>query len=169
MRGIPKQLQHLAFAQLKNQILKLFRYIKRREKMFLDDIPINLLGVLVAAILYFIIGLIWYAPFAFGRKKNRDEKDIPIEKETRIGAYLGEMIVALIIAYILALFIQISQAAEFVEGVMVSVWIWLGFVATTHFSAVLWARKTFGHFIIHASFMLVGFIAMACAIMYFGF
>jgi hypothetical protein len=141
--------------------------------MYLDDVPIDYLGVLLAAIAYFIIGFIWYAPFAFGNKRERDEKSKVQNQEgfftRKIGSYIGEFIISLIIAYVLALFIQISQADGVVEGVSVALWTWIGFIATTHFSSVLWARKTLEHFFIHAGFMLVGLVAMAAVIMYIGF
>lgn len=142
--------------------------------MYLYDIPMNYWGVLAAAIVYFIIGCIWYAPFAFGNKwGGHDEKlDAQTHEKSlirKIGPYIGEFIISLIIAYVMALFIQVSQADEIVEGVIVALWIWIGFIATTHFSAVLWARKTLEHFFIHASFMLVGLIAMGAVIMSIGF
>lgn len=142
--------------------------------MYLDDVPVNYWGVLAAAMIYFIIGLIWYAPFAFGNKGGRHDGKIEEQSQqgffTRtIGPYIGEFIISFIIAYILALFIQISQADEIVEGVSVALWAWIGFIATTHFSSVLWARKTLEHFFIHAGFMLVGLVAMGAVIMYIGF
>ena len=137
--------------------------------MYFSEVPINYGGVLLAALVYFIIGCIWYAPFAFGKKRGRGDETVetsPQEAHThKIGAYIGELIVSLIIAYFLALFIAVSEAEEIAEGIAVALWIWIGFIATTHFSAVLWARKTLEHFFIHAGFMLVGFIAMSIVIM----
>lgn len=141
--------------------------------MFLDDVPVNYLAVLLAAIVYFVIGAIWYSPYIFGDRWMKHEESIPNEPPQhyllhRIGSYLGEFIISLIIAYVLTLFIQISQAEEIVEGVSVALWAWIGFIATTHFSAVLWGRKTVKSFFIHAGFMLVGLIAMGAVIMSIG-
>lgn len=149
--------------------------------MYLDNVPIDYRVVLVSAIVYFIIGTIWYAPFAFGKRWGlcQEKKGIYGEKlETgckvecisrTIGAYVAEFIIAFIIAYVLALFIEVSQAKEILEGMAVALWAWIGFIATTHFSAVLWGRKTLEHFFIHAGFMLVGLIAMSLVFMYVGF
>lgn len=141
--------------------------------MFLNDVPINYLGVLLAAIAYFIIGAIWYAPSVFGSRWMRHEKaQIGFLAEqpssSHIGSYAGEFIIALVMAYVLSLLIQVSLADEVVEGIAIALWIWTGFIATTHFSAVLWGRKTLKSFFIHAGFMLVGLIAMGSIIMYFG-
>lgn len=149
--------------------------------MFLDDVPVNYLAVFLAAIAYFIIGSIWYAPFFFGHRNKHHEDITPIvdtqPKQTvvelqpkhrfcLIGSYIGEFIISLIIAYVLTLFIQLSQADDLMEGITVALWVWIGFIATTHFSAVLWDRKTVKSFFIHSIFMLIGLIAMASVIMY---
>lgn len=139
--------------------------------MFLGDFPVNAWGVFVAAVVYFMIGAIWYAPFLFGNERRKHEEKPEEEKgccpSHKIVSYVGEFIISLVIAYVLALFIQISQADDIMEGMAVALWVWIGFIATTHFSAVLWDRKTVKHFFIHASFMLVGFIAMGAVLIYF--
>ncbi len=138
--------------------------------MFLEDLSsnINYLAVVIAALVYFILGAIWYAPGIFGNRWTKHEEG-RVEEHTyayKIGAYIGEFILDLIIAYVLALFLLLSQATEIVEGVILALWIWVGFIATTHFSAVLWGRKTVKSFFIHACFMLIGVIAMAIVLLY---
>lgn len=141
--------------------------------MFLDDVPVNYLAVLVAALVYYVIGALWYAPFFFGNRwMKHHENEVPVEPQQKhtlccIGSYAGEFIISLILAYVLALFIEISQAGEIVEGIAIALWVWIGFIATTHFSAVLWGRKTVKSFFIHAGFMLLGLIAMGAVIMSF--
>jgi hypothetical protein len=142
--------------------------------MFLDDVPVSYFAVLLAAIVYFIIGSIWYAPFIFGNRWMKYEEAKLQEPPhyyhlSHIASYIGEFIISLIIAYVLALFIEISQAEEMIEGVIIALWVWIGFIATTHFSAVLWGRKTVKSFFIHAGFMLVGLIAMGTVIMFMKF
>jgi hypothetical protein len=141
--------------------------------MFLDDVPVNYLAVLIAALVYYVIGAIWYSRFLFGNRwMKHHENEIPVEPQQKhilccIGSYVGEFIISLVLAYVLALFIELSQAEEVVEGVIVAIWVWIGFIATTHFSAVLWGRKTVKSFFIHAVFMLLGLIAMGAVIMAF--
>lgn len=140
--------------------------------MFLDNISVNFVGVLIAAIVYFVIGAIWYSRFLFADEFGRHhEPPIGETKEeissNKVGSYIGEFIISLIIAYVLSIILEISQAVTIIEGITVALWIWIGFIATTHFSAVLWARKTVRHFFIHAGFMLVGLLAMGAILMYF--
>lgn len=141
--------------------------------MFLMDVPVNYMAVLTAALTYFMIGAVWYAPFMFGHRWKQYQRGETAEHSPQYScssctqSYVGEGLISLILAYVLTLFIQISQALEVKEGVAVALWIWLGFIATTHFSAVLWDRKTIKSFLIHAGFMLIGLIAMALVIMFF--
>lgn len=144
--------------------------------MFLDDVSVTYSAVIVAAIVYFILGAIWYAPFFFGHCSAKHDEACPVDKEgkdkgcqecgCKIVAYVGEFILDLITAYILAVVIQLSQATEIAEGISVAIWMWIGFVATTHFSSVLWGYKTLKSFFIYACFMLLGFIAMGATLIY---
>lgn len=134
--------------------------------MYLEDVPVNYFAVIVAALGYFILGSVWYSPAVFGHRSMKHDTIVEddLKRTPVILAYIGELIISFILAYILALFIEITQAREILEGVVVALWIWLGFIATTHFSAVLWARKTLKSFFIHAGFMLFGFLLMGILI-----
>ena len=133
----------------------------------LEDVSINYLAVALGALVYYILGAIWYAPDFFGHRWVKHDEVVKEQKHTwKTGAYVGELVVDLIIAYVLALFIKLSGAEKIVDGVIVALWVWIGFVATTQFSAVLWTRKTVKSFFIHACFMLVGLLAMSATIMY---
>jgi hypothetical protein len=144
--------------------------------MFLNDVTVDYMAVFAAALVYFILGAIWYAPCLFRSrcciKHDESHPEEPpqackMDSTTcKIGSYIGEFVLDLVIAYVLAIFIEVSQATEIIEGIMVAIWIGIGFVATTHFSAVLWGRKTLKSFFIHACFMLVGLTAMGATIIY---
>ena len=137
--------------------------------MFIDDYPLNYLAILVGGLVYFIIGAIWYAPGIFGHRWLKHDELPPADQKSwsfKAGAYIGEFILDLIIAYVLALFLLLSGAERLAEGAMVALWAWIGFIATTHFSAVLWSHRTLKNFFIHAIFMLVALIATAITIVY---
>lgn len=134
--------------------------------MLLDAVSVNYVAVVIAAAAYFILGTIWYAPTMFGSRWMKHEwgQEEQRHRTPIILAYIGEAIIALIIAYILALFFEITHTTGVLEGVVLALWIWLGFIATTHFSAVLWGRKTLKSFFIHAGFMLLGLLIMGVLI-----
>ena len=136
--------------------------------LFFNDVMINWKGVGLAALAYLILGLLWYAPFAFGRRWIIQEWEL-IGKSQIIASligYIGEFILGLIIAYVLAIFIHMSQAMQWSQAIMVALWVWMGFVATVQFSSVLWGRKTLENFFIHTGFMLVSLLIMSIILMY---
>ncbi len=141
--------------------------------MFLFDVPVNYWGVLVAALILYILGALWYSPLLFGDTcMPKKECSLPDDKKkccySKVSGYIGEFINSLLIAYVLAVFIEISEADQVVEGITVAIWAWLGFIITTHFSAVLWNKKPFNEYLIHMCFLLIGFIVMGAAIMWMG-
>lgn len=143
--------------------------------MFLDDVPINYWGVLAAGVLLYVMGAIWYLPCFFGESCSK-ERVCAIDEEKKgncsscckVTAYVGEFFICLVIAYVLALFIEISQAEQIVEGITVALWAWFGFIATTHLSAVIWGKCPFKAYLSHAGFLLIGFAAMGALIIYMG-
>lgn len=141
--------------------------------MFLDDVPINYWGVLAAAVVFYVLGAIWYLPCFFGHCCTKNEACAVEETQKshclcKVGAYIGEFLICLVIAYVLALFIEVSQAEEIVEGITVAFWAWIGFIATTHLSAVIWGHKSIKAYFVHAGFLLVGFLVMGAIIIYMG-
>lgn len=122
------------------------------------DITINFLGVLIAAAAYFLLGTLWYSQKVFGDVWKRHEGLHPETYRPRVGAYIGEFVIALIIAYVMAALLYLTRTEGAVEGLILAFWVWLGFIATTQISAVLWSKKTFKGFLIHDGFILLGFL-----------
>lgn len=116
---------------------------------------INYLAVLVSAALCMAIGMLWYSPALFGNKwleltgnKEPDMKDAP-------KIYIGAILNALIVSTVLAVFIYWIGAVTPRDGALVGFLAWLGFIATSHFSGVLWEKKPLNLFFLHAANMLV--------------
>jgi hypothetical protein len=121
---------------------------------------VNYWAVLLAAAAYYILGSLWYSPKLFGHLWMKHEGLHPHQVEFRWQAFVGEAIIDLIIAYVLALVLDIAKVTTPLEGLVVALWLWIGFVGTTQFSGVLWGRKSFKGFLIYAGFTLIGFLMM---------
>ena len=133
--------------------------------MFLEDIPVHYLAVVIAAAVYFFLGAVWYSPQVFGKILIKHDPAHPEAKQPHmILSLIGEAFIGLIMSYILALFIEISNADMVIKGVVVSLWIWLGFIATSYFSAVLWGKKSLINFFVHAGFLLTALLLMGAVI-----
>ena len=95
---------------------------------------INLWAVLVAALAYMVIGMLWYSPLLFGNKwlalMNKTPKEVKKMRKSAGKAYLFSVLIALVTSYVLAQFLSFLGAGTFLNGFLVAFWLWLGFVVT---------------------------------------
>ncbi|OGW83022.1 MAG: hypothetical protein A3C47_02940 [Omnitrophica bacterium RIFCSPHIGHO2_02_FULL_51_18] len=138
-----------------------------------EDLLINPWAVLGSAVLGMVIGMLWYSPFLFGKLwmklSHISEQDMEQAKKgaARAKSYGGAFLNGLVMSFVLAFFLDRVGAYDVVEGLIVAVMLWLGFVATVLFSAVLWERKPFSLFLIHAVQTLVFLAAASVVLMLF--
>jgi len=121
--------------------------------------------ILAAGIANLIIGFIWYHPKVFGtawmmgagitpEMAERGKKRMPIM------AAVGT-IAAMLVAYVMNHFGIAWGVFDWVGGVELAFWCWLGFVVPTMLGMVLWEQKSIKYYAIVSGFWLVSFIAMA--------
>ena len=120
----------------------------------------NILAVIIMALVYMGIGGLWYSKGLFGKMWAECCSHHGKEKECSPSTkcYIGCLIVAFITAYVLAYFINMSQAVTTGEGIKVALCAWIGFSATTMYSGVIWGKKPLKAYFIDAGFTLVMFI-----------
>src|SRR4029078_7127787 len=103
---------------------------------------INYLAVLVAAIVIFVLGGLWYSPLLFAKRwialQNRTEEQIraQVAASNMPLMYLSAFICAFIQACVLAMVSgHMSQVADMsvAHAAIFSALIWLGFAATTSY------------------------------------
>jgi len=118
-------------------------------------------AIIVATIIYMVVGMIWYADAFFGKEWRRLNK--MTAKDLKGGmskTIIGGIILGLIISYFLACFMDASRSYTFMQGAALAFWFWLGFVATTLFAGFLWGKKPFKLFLIDAGCYLITYILM---------
>lgn len=107
-------------------------------------LPINYLAIFAAAILNMAVGYAWYGPLfgkAWMKLTGRTKESIEKDKD-QMPMVMGSMFIgALIMSYVLAVFISLTGASTAVMGAMIGFWAWLGFVATTMLQDVLYEKK----------------------------
>ena len=126
---------------------------------------VNITAVLVAAIASFVIGGLWYGPL-FGKLwvklSGFGKKELKAAKEKGVGmTYVLGFIATLVTAYVLAFFVDYTQATTINAGIQTGSWIWLGFVAPVLIGSVLWEGKPFKLFVLNAAHWLVSLGVMA--------
>lgn len=122
-------------------------------------IEINLLAVLVTAAINMSLGFFWYGPLfgkAWTKLSGFTKEDMEkAQKEGMAKSYTFTILGALVMSYVLAHFISVGGASTAIAGATIGFWLWLGFIATTTLSGVLWGKKPFNLFILENGYYLV--------------
>jgi hypothetical protein len=100
------------------------------------DVPINYLGVILAAVASMVVGAVWYAKPVFGAtwQKALGLKDEQMQAGAA-KAMAGAFVLALVTAYVLAHTIELSHAyfqySYLTNGLTTAFFLWLGIQATS--------------------------------------
>lgn len=119
----------------------------------------NILAVVLSAIIYLILGWIWYSDALFGKViascvNNKDKKCcMPCASK-----YIVSFIIAFVMAFILGMFIQTTNAMTTGDAIKVAVIIWLGFSVATELLGVVWEGIKIKAFFVDIIFALIWFV-----------
>ena len=124
------------------------------------------LAVALAALMPFVVGALWYAPFGFGRWWERAHGyDDPARKAVLMASaprnYLASLVVYVVLALVLRFFLYRLAASDASSSVRLAVLVWLGFVATIGLTTVVFALQPLSLWAIDAGFQLVYMCLMA--------
>lgn len=133
----------------------------------LPSVNVNYLAILVASVVSFLLGWLWHSPVLFGKMYMKlsnmdkmDKKKMDAMKKGMGQSLFFQFVVTLVTAYVLAYFLNYAGAKTIVDGAMVGLWAWIGFVATVMIGMVIWERKPFKLFLINAGHVLVSLVVM---------
>ena len=122
----------------------------------------NIWILLGAALIYFIIGALWYSPKVFGRiwmdGTGLKEADV---NNCGIGVYIGAFVTAFLICFGLAVFLFLTESRTLLDALVVAFFAWVGFILPTHLSKLLWEKTPLSVFFINTTHGLVGLLAVA--------
>ena len=123
---------------------------------------VNWLAVLVASVINMALGMLWYGPL-FGKqwiammgftKQKMDAAKKKGMAEQMVFAFIS----ALVMNYVLAIFVGAVQATTAWSGALLGFWVWLGFVATVMLGSVLWEGRHMKLYAINVLHYLVLFM-----------
>ena len=124
----------------------------------MPDVDVNMLAVLVAGIVYFVIGALWYSQGLFGKMWRKHLGAKAPDKSKATNAMIVGFVAALVTNYVLAIVIAMTAAVTFADGAMTAFWMWLGFMLPVALAGVLWEGKKLPVFWIHAFYLLVAML-----------
>ncbi len=136
--------------------------------------PINWLAVLVAAIVIFVLGGLWYSPVLFARRwialQGRTEEQVRAQAASANMPllYVGAAVTSLLIAFTLTLILwhiardpamaQPDGGISAAHGAMIGFVSWLGFVASTSYATASFSGKPKQLWLIDTGYNLVCFV-----------
>ena len=126
---------------------------------------INYTAVLVSALVYWVLGGLWYSPVLFGGKfieimRWSPEQVARIEAEGASAQLALAFVSSLITAYVLAHIVRYTSGENAVDGAKTGLWLWLAFVVTTNLNTVFFEFRPVGLYLINISYHLVAFLSM---------
>ncbi len=129
----------------------------------IDPVSVNYLAVLAASVVSMLIGWAWYSPMVLGKQwmKEVGKRPEEIKKDMQGKAMAMAFVATLIMAYVLAHFVQYVTAVTLGDGVQLGFWIWLGFIAPVVATSVFFDGKSWKWFAITGGYQLVNAIVMA--------
>lgn len=125
----------------------------------MEDLQIDWLAVTIAAVLYLIIGFVWYSKVLFGPLWAK-LSGVKEKKKGMVGSICCSFVVAFIIASFLAYFNFSLGVTTVSDGMFTGFCFWLAFVATTQINSVIWGRTPFSLFLINTGAKLLSFLVM---------
>ena len=131
--------------------------------MAMEMQSVNFLAIVVSAIVSMALGMLWYGPLfgkAWMKMAGLSKEDMEKAKKAGMAkAYVITLFGALIMAYVLAHFVQAGNLATITGGAMIGFWAWLGFVATTSLSPILWEKKPWSLYVLNNGYTLAVLLA----------
>ncbi|HEV7388351.1 MAG TPA: DUF1761 domain-containing protein [Gemmatimonadaceae bacterium] len=134
----------------------------------MHDFPaINYLAVLVAAIVIFVLGGLWYSPVLFAKRwialQNRTEEQMRAQAAAANMPlmYLAAFVCAFLQALVMSAVIGHIGAGNPVgvhHGAIIGASLWLGFAATTSYATALFSGKPKQLWLIDSMYNLVSFV-----------
>jgi hypothetical protein len=121
---------------------------------------INYPAVLVATIIHFLVGGLWYG-LLFSNKfvelmAFTPEQLQEMQSRNPAKELLITFISTLVLVYILAHFVQYTKARSALDGLQTAFWLWLGFIATTELATVVFEQRKLGLYLISIGYQFVG-------------
>jgi Protein of unknown function (DUF1761) len=125
-------------------------------------VKINYPAVLVASILHWILGAVWYGVFStkFVELMAWTPAQLAaIENQSHTKDYILAFVSSLVLVYILAHFVQFTKATNLAGGLQTAFWLWLGFIVTSQLASVIFEGRKPGLYLLNIGYQFVACLA----------
>ena len=124
----------------------------------MENVYINHLAVIVAAVSDFVVGALWYSPILFYKawmKENNLTEEI-LKKGKPAITYSLTFVFALIISYNLAFFLGDAKT-DVMWGLTAGILAGLGWAAMAFTTIALFEQKSFKYILINCGYIVIAF------------
>jgi len=124
----------------------------------MEHTVISFWTLLIAIFASMALGAIWYSPLLFGKTWAESHNFGMIQLKPTFKEYLGTFFLTLVLVWVFSCLLDWLNIAGLGATLKFASLIWLGFVTTTHFSGVIWARKPFTAYLIDTLYHLINLL-----------
>ena len=126
---------------------------------------VNILAVLIATVLTFVLGMAWDSPALFARQWMGAQGYTPdkLEEMKRKGvtrAYAASVLSNLVTAYVVALLASYTSSTTLAQGLWLGFLSWLGVAATIGLTANMFSEKPLAAWVIDTGYQLAYLVLM---------
>lgn len=124
---------------------------------------VNWLAILACGVAYMVIGFLWYGPlFAkpWMKLTGRTQKDLnrSMKSGNMPKIYATSFISALVTAYVTNIIVTLLNVMNIGSAISLGIMLWLGYVAATYATQVLYEDKPFRLYLINIGYYLATII-----------
>jgi Na+/melibiose symporter-like transporter len=124
----------------------------------------NHLAILVAAVIQFFLGALWYSLF-FAKPWMALTGHTPGERPKGAAvAMISSFVGGLILSFVLAHVVLWSGATTVGWGLIIGFICWLGFIAAPLFAETIYEQRSYKLFAINSGYWLVALLASGCVL-----
>jgi len=125
---------------------------------------VNYLAVLVAAIVVFVLGWLWYSPFLFlkpwMRARGLDPDAAMAGAKMPAGKLVAELLRCIVLAFVIAHFIRLLGVSNWFIAAHFALLLWIGFPVVLLVGSILWENLPVKVAAINAGDWLVKLLAI---------
>ncbi len=124
---------------------------------------LNVIAIVVAAVIFFVLGAVWYSPLLFAKPFIKLRNYIPGEDWQNSGSpidYLTVLVVDLAAALVLAVLIRNAGAVTLIDGALVGLGVAGGIALTTTWTFTVFSGPPKGLWGLYAGYLMIGFAVM---------
>jgi len=119
---------------------------------------INIIAVFIIAGIYFVLGWLWYSPVLFGKMWMNSINKKPEDLQMGAKEIIGSIVISIIMPMFFAILLELVDNYNIITGILISLIIWVGFVAPFELYAVFYVGKSFKTYLIDIFYHLAGLL-----------